>query len=24
LETNVWNGASRVQMRLSDFRRASD
>jgi hypothetical protein len=24
LETNVWNGASRVQMRLSDFRRATD
>jgi single-stranded-DNA-specific exonuclease len=24
LETNVWNGTSRVQMRLSDFRRASD
>ena len=24
LETNVWNGASRVQMRLSDFRRAAD
>ena len=24
LETNVWNGASRVQVRLSDFRRATD
>jgi single-stranded-DNA-specific exonuclease len=24
LETNVWNGASRVQMLLSDFRRAID
>jgi RecJ OB domain len=24
LETNVWNGASRVQMRLSDFRRGID
>ncbi|HEX5991590.1 MAG TPA: single-stranded-DNA-specific exonuclease RecJ [Thermomicrobiales bacterium] len=24
LETNVWNGASRVQMRLSDFRPADD
>jgi single-stranded-DNA-specific exonuclease len=24
LETNVWNGASRVQVRLSDFRRAAD
>jgi len=24
LETNVWNGASRVQMRLSDFRRGTD
>jgi single-stranded-DNA-specific exonuclease len=24
LETNVWNGASRVQMRLSDFRLTSD
>jgi hypothetical protein len=23
LETNVWNGASRVQVRLSDFRRAT-
>jgi single-stranded-DNA-specific exonuclease len=24
LETNVWNGTSRVQVRLSDFRRATD
>jgi hypothetical protein len=24
LETNVWNGASRVQMLLSDFRRVTD
>jgi single-stranded-DNA-specific exonuclease len=24
LETNVWNGASRVQVRLSDFRRATE
>jgi single-stranded-DNA-specific exonuclease len=24
LETNVWNGTSRVQVRLSDFRRAND
>jgi hypothetical protein len=24
LETNVWNGASRVQMRLADFRRTTD
>jgi len=24
LETNVWNGATRVQVRLSDFRRATD
>jgi hypothetical protein len=23
LETNVWNGTSRVQVRLSDFRRAN-
>jgi hypothetical protein len=23
LETNVWNGASRVQLRLADFRRVA-
>jgi hypothetical protein len=24
LETNLWNGTSRVQVHLSDFRRAPD
>jgi hypothetical protein len=24
LETNVWNGTSRVQVRVSDFRRSTD